>query len=77
MAGIVPKWLIAVVPISFVSKVGKGMLAKILEVAMPRFLLQLEKDYLAWASGDDSRKPMSTGESFGMSEVVTEQADPA
>jgi len=70
VAGIVPRWINAIVPISFVNNVGQKMLAKILEVAMPRFLLQLEKDYLAWASGDDSRSAMSTGDSFGLDDEV-------
>ena len=68
MAGIVPKWLNAVVPIRAVDGLGQRMLGKILEVAMPRFLLQLEKDYQTWASGDDSRKAMSTGDSFGITD---------
>ena len=42
------------------------MLAKILDIAMPRFLSQLEKDYHTWASGDNSRKPVSTGDAFGL-----------
>ena len=66
VAGIVPRWIKALVSIKTFNGLGTRMLAKILDIAMPRFLSQLEKDYHTWASGDDSRKPMSTGESFGL-----------
>ena len=35
---------------------------KVLNTAVPRFLQQLELDYVAWASGDESRKPVGNGE---------------
>lgn len=62
IAGIVPKLLSVVFPIPFVESLGAKMLSQILRVAMPRFLDQLEKDYLTWAAGDDSRAAMSTGQ---------------
>eukprot|EP00270_Netrium_digitus_P014321 TRINITY_DN484_c0_g1_i3.p1 TRINITY_DN484_c0_g1~~TRINITY_DN484_c0_g1_i3.p1 ORF type:complete len:257 (+),score=40.57 TRINITY_DN484_c0_g1_i3:41-811(+) len=52
---------------SFLSKeviesAGNQVLAQLLRVALPRFLQQLGKDYSAWALGDNSRKPLGTGE---------------
>ncbi|XP_020588916.1 uncharacterized protein LOC110030507 isoform X2 [Phalaenopsis equestris] len=38
------------------------VLEQILRIMLPRFLNQLVKDYQAWASGDDSRKALGTGE---------------
>lgn len=75
MAGIVPRWISTVFPIGVVNRLGRGMLSKILDIAMPRFLVQLEKDYLTWASGDDSRQAMSTGESFGLVDEVVSSGD--
>ena len=35
---------------------------RVLNTAVPRFLEQLEADYAAWASGDESRQPVGSGE---------------
>lgn len=40
------------------SKVLQGVLATM----VPRFLKQLRVDYELWASGDESRKPVGTGQ---------------
>lgn len=37
---------------------GSGVLQNVLNLMVPRFLAQLEKDYAQWASGDTSRKPV-------------------
>lgn len=71
VAGIVPKLLLVFFPVGLVNSLGQKMLAQILRIAMPRFLEQLEKDYAAWAAGDDSRQPMGTGE-FDMTDSDTE-----
>ncbi|XP_077221039.1 RAP release 2, galactose-binding-like domain protein, putative (DUF1997) isoform X2 [Tasmannia lanceolata] len=38
------------------------VLEQVLIVMLPRFLMQLVKDYQAWATGDTSRQPLGTGE---------------
>ena len=56
----VPKWF--VLPMGTVKSTGDAVMAQILNVAVPKFLQQLEQDYQAWASGDDSREPLGTGD---------------
>ncbi|GBG71941.1 hypothetical protein CBR_g10878 [Chara braunii] len=51
-----------VIPRDAIESTGNSVLNQLLRVVLPRFLSQLEKDYVAWASGDDSRKPLGTGE---------------
>lgn len=38
------------------------VMQKVLNTMVPRFLAQLRADYVLWAAGDDSRKPVGTGE---------------
>eukprot|EP00210_Caulerpa_lentillifera_P005455 g5216.t1 len=73
VAAIVPKVLSVVFPVGLVNSLGEKMLGQILRIAMPKFLDQLEKDYLTWAAGDDSRQAMSTGE-FTITETATTDA---
>eukprot|EP00210_Caulerpa_lentillifera_P008012 g7651.t1 len=73
IAGIVPKVLSVVFPIPMVNNLGEKMLSQILRIAMPRFLDQLEKDYLSWAAGDDSREAMGTGE-FTVTDTTSSDA---
>jgi len=40
---------------------GSAVMSKVLDTAVPRFLQQLAVDYAAWAAGDDSREPVSSG----------------
>lgn len=35
---------------------------KVLNRMVPRFLAQLAADYQLWADGDDSRKPIGSGQ---------------
>jgi hypothetical protein len=55
-----PGWL--VVPNAAIRSTGNAVIGTILSAAIPRFLAQLEKDYAAWATGDESRQPLGTGE---------------
>eukprot|EP00232_Nephroselmis_pyriformis_P004733 CAMPEP_0182908804 /NCGR_PEP_ID=MMETSP0034_2-20130328/35400_1 /TAXON_ID=156128 /ORGANISM="Nephroselmis pyriformis, Strain CCMP717" /LENGTH=279 /DNA_ID=CAMNT_0025045001 /DNA_START=11 /DNA_END=850 /DNA_ORIENTATION=+ len=48
-------------PARAVSKIGSGIMQGVINVAVPRFLQQLEADYANWAEGDDSREAVSTG----------------
>lgn len=56
---VVPKWF-SLVPVSFVEKMGSGIVGQVLRISVPRFLHQLDKDYRSWAAGDDSRQPMES-----------------
>jgi hypothetical protein len=55
----VPKWF--VLPKVAVHKTGSAIMSAILGAAVPKFLAQLETDYQAWATGDDSRQSLSDG----------------
>ena len=55
-----PSWF--VLPNAAVRSTGNTVISGILAAAVPRFLAQLEKDYKVWASGDDSRQALGTGE---------------
>jgi hypothetical protein len=57
----VPAWA-AFIPVSAAEKTGNSVMQRVLNTSVPKFLKQLEKDYHLWSSGDDSRKPMGTGE---------------
>lgn len=60
MTVIKPGWF--VLPNTAVRKAGNTVISGILAAALPRFLAQLEKDYKAWAAGDDSRQALGSGE---------------
>ncbi|KAI5080615.1 hypothetical protein GOP47_0003798 [Adiantum capillus-veneris] len=49
-------------PVEMIEGTGTQALSQLLKAMLPRFLTQLQKDYLAWASGDSSRQPLGTGE---------------
>ncbi|KAL6752957.1 hypothetical protein V8C86DRAFT_2737297 [Haematococcus lacustris] len=53
----VPAWC-GFLSTASIESVGAGVLQNVLEVMVPRFLSQLRTDYLLWASGDESRKPV-------------------
>ena len=38
------------------------VMQRVLNTMVPRFLAQLRADYALWASGDESRKPVGTGQ---------------
>lgn len=50
------------IPANAIESAGTQVLEQLLRIMLPRFLNQLAKDYQAWASGDDSRKALGTGE---------------
>lgn len=52
----VPRWF--VVPTEALEKSGSAVLKRLLKLAVPRFLAQLDADYQIWADGDESRKPV-------------------
>jgi len=52
----VPRWF--VVPTRAIEKSGSAVLKRLLKLAVPRFLAQLDADYQIWADGDESRKPV-------------------
>jgi hypothetical protein len=57
----IPGWF-SMVPVSAVERVGCGVMQRVLNSMVPRFLKQLQADYELWASGDESRKPIGTGQ---------------
>jgi hypothetical protein len=57
----VPGWM-SLVPVGSIEAAGRQVMQSTLRLMVPRFLEQLKKDYELWASGDDSRKPIGTGE---------------
>ena len=57
----VPGWF-RLVPVEAIEKTGSGVMQRILNRMVPRFLKQLQADYELWASGDESRKPIAAGE---------------
>eukprot|EP00877_Chromochloris_zofingiensis_P014205 jgi/Chrzof1/9038/Cz03g33250.t1 len=57
----VPNWA-SFLPVSSLESVGSKVMQTTLNVMVPRFLLHLKKDYELWASGDESRRPLGTGQ---------------
>lgn len=53
----VPGWF-GFVPVSSIEAAGSKVMSTTLNLMVPRFLEQLQKDYQQWASGDESRKPV-------------------
>lgn len=53
----VPAWF-GFVPVSSIEAAGSKVMSTTLNLMVPRFLEQLQKDYKQWASGDQSRKPV-------------------
>eukprot|EP00879_Flechtneria_rotunda_P004510 GHRR01004765.1.p1 GENE.GHRR01004765.1~~GHRR01004765.1.p1 ORF type:complete len:260 (+),score=30.58 GHRR01004765.1:283-1062(+) len=56
----VPGWF-SVVPVPSIEAAGSKVMRTTLNLMVPRFLEQLNKDYQLWASGDESRKPLGEG----------------
>ncbi|KAK1290246.1 hypothetical protein QJS10_CPB18g01707 [Acorus calamus] len=50
------------IPVALIESTGAQALEQLLRLMLPRFLMQLVKDYQGWASGDTSRQPLGTGE---------------
>ena len=57
----VPGWM-RMVPLGAIERTGSGVMQRVLDSMVPRFLRQLAADYALWAAGDDSRKPIGTGQ---------------
>ncbi len=57
----VPRWA-RLMPTSAIESTGSKVMQTVLNSAVPKFLKQLQKDYELWAAGDESRKPIGTGE---------------
>ena len=57
----VPGWM-RMVPLRAIEGTGSGVMQRVLDSMVPRFLRQLAADYALWAAGDDSRKPIGTGQ---------------
>lgn len=57
----VPRWA-RMMPTSAIESTGSRVMQTVLNSTVPKFLKQLQKDYELWAAGDESRKPMGTGE---------------
>ncbi|KAK1571635.1 hypothetical protein Q3G72_020582 [Acer saccharum] len=51
-----------VLPVEAIESTGTQVLDQVLKLMLPRFMAQLMKDYQAWATGDNSRQPLGTGE---------------
>lgn len=49
-------------PKGVIERVGSSAMQQVLNRMVPRFLSQLQKDYAQWAAGDESRKPVGTGQ---------------
>lgn len=47
----VPRWF--VIPVHMVERAGSKIMQKVLDTAVPRFLAQLEQDYIKWSIGED------------------------
>jgi hypothetical protein len=47
----VPAWF-RLVPVAGIEAAGSRVLQQTLNVAVPRFLVQLERDYALWAAGE-------------------------
>ncbi|MEW5297154.1 MAG: hypothetical protein WDW36_000380 [Sanguina aurantia] len=56
----VPRWA-SIMPVGTIERVGSGVMQQVLNLMVPRFLAQLQKDYDIWSSGDLSRKPVTNG----------------
>ncbi|KAK9824468.1 hypothetical protein WJX72_010525 [[Myrmecia] bisecta] len=54
--------LFSMIPVTAIEKSGSAVMQRVLNSMVPRFLKQLEADYVLWASGDSSRKPVGTGQ---------------
>lgn len=50
------------IPMNAIESTGTEVLERLLRIMLPRFLDQLAKDYRAWASGDNARSALGTGE---------------
>ncbi|KAK8952278.1 hypothetical protein KSP39_PZI004770 [Platanthera zijinensis] len=50
------------IPRNAIESTGTEVLERLLRIMLPRFLDQLVKDYRAWASGDNARSALGTGE---------------
>ena len=57
----VPPWA-RLMPTSAIASTGSRVMQTVLNSAVPKFLKQLEKDYELWATGDESRKPIGSGQ---------------
>lgn len=57
----VPQWA-RIMPVGAIESTGSRVMQTVLNSAVPKFLQQLQKDYELWAAGDESRKPVGTGE---------------
>ena len=57
----IPRWA-RMMPISAVESAGSRVMQTVLNSTVPKFLKQLQKDYELWAAGDESRKPVGTGQ---------------
>eukprot|EP00884_Botryococcus_braunii_P017476 jgi/Botrbrau1/4411/Bobra.0348s0004.1 len=57
----VPSWF-RIIPLPALEGTGSRVMQGVLNTMVPRFLKQLSLDYHLWASGDNSRKPIGTGE---------------
>ncbi|KAG0491569.1 hypothetical protein HPP92_004614 [Vanilla planifolia] len=55
-------FLFRAIPVETIESTGAQVLDQLLRVMLPRFLNQLVKDYKSWASGDNSRRALGTGE---------------
>ena len=56
-----PGWM-RMVPVGAIERTGSGVMQRVLDSMVPRFLAQLGADYARWAAGDASRKPIGTGQ---------------
>lgn len=61
VAGLTPRYM-NIVPIGVIEAVGNTIMQQIVNISVPQFLKQLEKDYKNWAEGDDSRGAVGTGD---------------
>lgn len=50
----IPEWC-SFLPAKSIESVGSGVLQNVLNVMVPRFLAQLQRDYQLWAQGDTKR----------------------
>ena len=57
----VPGWM-KFIPKAALERLGSQAMQGVLNTMVPRFLAQLQKDYERWAAGDQSRKPVGTGQ---------------
>lgn len=57
----VPAWA-RLMPTAAIASTGSRVMQTVLNSTVPKFLKQLQKDYELWAAGDESRKPIGTGQ---------------